>query len=98
MHEVTAVQQWTELMTCTAQSLNSVSHVTDTGLTCLQEKERGDDDIVEVSMDKNFVVVNETKVKVDLTKYMERHVFNFDEALDEFVTNDQVSGTAGAAT
>jgi hypothetical protein len=36
------------------------------------------------------VLVNETKLKVDLTKYAERHQFNFDEALDEYVTNDQV--------
>jgi hypothetical protein len=34
--------------------------------------------------------VNETKLKVDLTKYAERHQFNFDEALDEHVSNDQV--------
>ncbi|GBF89094.1 kinesin-13A-like [Raphidocelis subcapitata] len=58
-----------------------------------KERERGDDDMVEVSRGGAFVIVNETKVKVDLTKYMERHQFNFDEALDEFVTNDQVYRT-----
>ena len=56
----------------------------------LQEKERGEDDIVEVNMHDSYVMVNETKVKVDLTKYVERHQFNFDESLDEYVTNDQV--------
>lgn len=45
----------------------------------LQERERGDEDIVEVSRDRNMIVVNETKVKVDLTKYLERHQFVFDE-------------------
>jgi kinesin family protein 2/24 len=58
----------------------------------LQEKERGEDDIVEVNMQDSYVLVNETKVKVDLTKYVERHQFNFDESLDEYVTNDQVTG------
>ena len=44
-------------------------------------------------MERNSVSVNETKVKVDLTKYVERHVFNFDVSLDESVTNEQVYGT-----
>jgi kinesin family protein 2/24 len=52
--------------------------------------ERGDDDIVEVDMHNSCVLVNETKLKVDLTKYAERHQFNFDESLDEYVSNDQV--------
>jgi hypothetical protein len=38
-----------------------------------QERERGDEDMVEVSRGSAFVIVNETKVKVDLTKYIERH-------------------------
>lgn len=41
-------------------------------------------------MHNSCVLVNETKLKVDLTKYAERHQFNFDEALDEYVSNDQV--------
>lgn len=60
-------------------------------LLCAQELERGDDDICEVDMHNSCVLVNETKLKVDLTKYAERHQFNFDEALDEYVDNDQVS-------
>lgn len=55
-----------------------------------KEKEKGDEDIVDVSMEKALIVVNETKFKVDLTKYVERHQFNFDDALDERVTNDEV--------
>ncbi|KAF6259011.1 P-loop containing nucleoside triphosphate hydrolase protein [Scenedesmus sp. NREL 46B-D3] len=55
-----------------------------------KEVERGDEDVVEMDMRGSCVLVNETKLKVDLTKYAERHQFNFDEALDEYVTNDQV--------
>lgn len=60
----------------------------------LQEVERGDDDICEVDMHNSCVLVNEMKLKVDLTKYAERHQFNFDEALDEYVSNDQVRACA----
>ncbi len=42
--------------------------------------------------DSGTVVVSETKVKVDLTKYVEAHQFNFDEALGEAVSNDEVGG------
>lgn len=59
-------------------------------LGVVQELEKGDEDIVEMDMHNSCVLVNETKLKVDLTKYAERHQFNFDEALDEWVTNDQV--------
>lgn len=38
-----------------------------------KERERGDEDMVEVSRGGACVIVNETKVKVDLTKYVERH-------------------------
>ncbi|KAG2483142.1 hypothetical protein HYH03_017988 [Edaphochlamys debaryana] len=55
-----------------------------------KERERGDDDVVDVLNKQNTVVVNEEKVKVDLTKYVERHAFKFDEALDEGVTNEAV--------
>ena len=33
----------------------------------LQEKERGEDDIVDCFMERSCIVVNETKLKVDLT-------------------------------
>lgn len=55
-----------------------------------KERERGEEDIVEVNMGRSYIVVNETKLKVDLTKYTERHQFNFDESLDESVTNEDV--------
>ena len=56
----------------------------------MQELEKGEDDIIEVAMRDASLVVNELKVKVDLTKFTERHVFNFDDALDESVGNDEV--------
>lgn len=58
-----------------------------------QERERGEDDIVDVSMERSSVIVNETKLKVDLTKYVEKHQFIFDESLDETVTNEEVYAT-----
>lgn len=56
----------------------------------VQELDKGEDDIIEVAMRDATLVVNELKVKVDLTKFTERHVFNFDDALDESVGNDEV--------
>ena len=41
-------------------------------------------------MDNASVVVNEPRVKVDLTKFVERHTFSFDDCLNEAVTNDEV--------
>lgn len=55
-----------------------------------KEREKGEEDIVDVNMERSFVVVNETKLKVDLTKYLEKHQFNFDESLDESVSNEDV--------
>jgi len=55
-----------------------------------KERERGEDDIVEVDMAKGELVVNEPKLRVDLTRYTERHRFVFDDALAERVSNDDV--------
>lgn len=43
-----------------------------------------------MDMAEASIIVNEPKTKVDLTKYTERHNFNFDGCLDECVTNDDV--------
>jgi hypothetical protein len=51
-----------------------------------------------VDMHNSCVLVNEMKLKVDLTKYAERHQFNFDESLDEYVSNDQVRQQDAAAS
>ena len=54
-----------------------------------KEKAKNDTDVVEIRNNKQ-VVVKELKVKVDLTKYVEEHAFNFDLAFDENVTNEQI--------
>ncbi len=52
--------------------------------------ERGEDDTIETSMEESRLVVHEPRMKVDLTKYVEHHVFTFDDVLDEAVSNDAV--------
>ncbi|KAL6548253.1 Kinesin-like protein KIN-13A [Orobanche gracilis] len=54
-----------------------------------KEISRKEDDIVTVYDDANLMV-HETKLKVDLTAYVEKHEFCFDAVLDEHVTNDEV--------
>ena len=62
-----------------------------------KEKQSGDADIVETRGTQTIAVI-ETKyvhecmarVKVDLTKYIEEHHFNFDRAFGEAVTNEEV--------
>lgn len=48
----------------------------------IQKKER---DIVEV--DGDVISVKEEKVKLDLTKYVEKHMFEFDNSFSENVDN-----------
>jgi hypothetical protein len=52
--------------------------------------ERGEDDVIEANMEEARLVIHEPRVKVDLTKYVERHAFAFDDVLDEAVSNDAV--------
>ncbi|GAB4822903.1 hypothetical protein N2152v2_009949 [Parachlorella kessleri] len=59
-----------------------------------KEVDRGDNDVLECEMRASTIYVNEPKVKVDLTKYTERHVFSFDDVFDETVSNDQVYSQA----
>ena len=54
-----------------------------------KEIAKADPDIVDVAS-LTDLFVNETKTKVDLAKYEERHQFSFDDALDEQVSNDDV--------
>lgn len=55
-----------------------------------KERDRGEEDVVEVEPEAGGLVVNETKTRVDLTKYVERHQFKFDCTLGEDVNNEQV--------
>ncbi|XP_072918987.1 kinesin-like protein KIF2C isoform X2 [Hemitrygon akajei] len=54
-----------------------------------KEKLKKEIDVITVSS-KNVVLVHETKMKVDLTKYLDNQPFRFDYAFDESVTNEEV--------
>ncbi|CAJ1951167.1 unnamed protein product [Sphenostylis stenocarpa] len=56
----------------------------------LNKKEiaKHEEDIIDTV--SNSLTVHETKLKVDLTQYVEKHEFVFDAVLDEEVTNDEV--------
>lgn len=43
-----------------------------------------------VACSSGAVLIREPKLKVDLTKYIEEHTFQFDNAFDESVSNDQL--------
>lgn len=53
-----------------------------------KELAKTEEDIVETRI--NSLVVHETKLKVDLTQYVEKHEFVFDAVLNEEVSNDEV--------
>lgn len=53
-----------------------------------KELAKNEEDIVETH--SNALTVHETKLKVDLTEYVERHEFVFDAVLNEEVSNDEV--------
>ncbi|KAL3511795.1 hypothetical protein ACH5RR_024512 [Cinchona calisaya] len=53
-----------------------------------KELAKNEEDIIET--ESNSVVVYETKLKVDLTEYLEKHEFVFDAVLNEEVSNDEV--------
>lgn len=53
-----------------------------------KELAKNEEDIIETF--SNSLVVHETKLKVDLTEYLEKHEFVFDAVLDEEVSNDEV--------
>ncbi|KAF8667910.1 hypothetical protein HU200_052538 [Digitaria exilis] len=55
-----------------------------------KEISRKEDDIITVDAYASSLTVHETKLKVDLTEYMERHEFVFDAVLDDDVSNDKV--------
>ncbi|KAF2541031.1 hypothetical protein F2Q68_00032542, partial [Brassica cretica] len=53
-----------------------------------KESVKNEEDIIDTH--SNCLTVHETKVKVDLTAYVEKHEFVFDAVLDEEVSNDEV--------
>ncbi|XP_060669055.1 kinesin-like protein KIN-13B [Ziziphus jujuba] len=58
----------------------------------LNKKEiaKKEQDIIRTESNSNFLTVHETKLKVDLTEYVEKHEFAFDAVLDDDVSNDEV--------
>ncbi len=55
-----------------------------------KEKLNKEEDIISVNKEKNCIIVKEKKLKVDLTKFTEEHIFNFDIVYDEKKTNEEI--------
>ncbi|KAL4583897.1 hypothetical protein LXL04_008482 [Taraxacum kok-saghyz] len=55
-----------------------------------KELAKNEEDIITTESRSNCLAVHETKLKVDLTEYMEKHEFVFDAVLNEEVSNDEV--------
>ncbi|GMP34850.1 hypothetical protein CsSME_00007549 [Camellia sinensis var. sinensis] len=55
-----------------------------------KELAKNEEDIITIEPHSNSLTVHETKLKVDLTEYVEKHEFFFDAVLNEEVSNDEV--------
>ncbi|KAJ9688452.1 hypothetical protein PVL29_014226 [Vitis rotundifolia] len=55
-----------------------------------REMSKKEEDIISIVPNSNYLTVHETKLKVDLTEYVEKHEFVFDAVLNEDVSNDEV--------
>ncbi|XP_062149081.1 kinesin-like protein KIN-13B [Alnus glutinosa] len=55
-----------------------------------KEMAKKEEDIITIEPNSNFLTVHETKLKVDLTEYVEKHEFVFDAVLNEDVSNTLV--------
>ncbi|KAK3161331.1 hypothetical protein QOZ80_1BG0075820 [Eleusine coracana subsp. coracana] len=55
-----------------------------------REISKKEEDIIDIEQRSNSLTVHETKLKVDLTEYVEKHEFVFDAVLDHDVSNDEV--------
>ncbi|XP_023516471.1 kinesin-like protein KIN-13B [Cucurbita pepo subsp. pepo] len=55
-----------------------------------KEMTKKEEDIITIERMPNSLTVHETKFKVDLTEYIEKHEFVFDAVLHEGVSNDEV--------
>ncbi|XP_057247032.1 kinesin-like protein KIN-13B [Beta vulgaris subsp. vulgaris] len=55
-----------------------------------KEMAKKEDDIITIERNSNALTVHETKFKVDLTEYVEKHEFMFDAVFGEDVPNDEV--------
>ncbi|XP_071742318.1 kinesin-like protein KIN-13B [Rutidosis leptorrhynchoides] len=55
-----------------------------------KELAKREEDIIHIDPNTSSLTVHESKVKVDLTEYVEKHGFFFDAVMDEDVTNDEI--------
>ncbi|XP_030541783.2 kinesin-like protein KIN-13B [Rhodamnia argentea] len=55
-----------------------------------KEIAKKEQDIITIELNSSSLTVQETKLKVDLTEYVEKHEFVFDAVLNESVSNDEV--------
>ncbi|KAH7857710.1 hypothetical protein Vadar_015637 [Vaccinium darrowii] len=55
-----------------------------------KELAKNEEDIITIEPHSSSLAVHETKLKVDLTEYVENHEFVFDAVLNEEVSNDEV--------
>jgi len=55
-----------------------------------KEISKKEEDIITIEPNHTSLTVHETKLKVDLTAYVEKHEFVFDAVLDDQVSNDEV--------
>ncbi|KAJ4958549.1 hypothetical protein NE237_025660 [Protea cynaroides] len=55
-----------------------------------KEISKKEEDIITIEPYSNSLTVHETKLKVDLTEYVEKHEFVYDAVLNEEVSNDEV--------
>ncbi|XP_076889823.1 kinesin-like protein KIN-13B [Bidens hawaiensis] len=55
-----------------------------------KELARNEQDIISIDSNTGSLTVYESKVKVDLTEYVEKHGFVFDAVMNEDVTNDEI--------
>ncbi|XP_058192464.1 kinesin-like protein KIN-13B [Rhododendron vialii] len=55
-----------------------------------KELTKNEEDIITIEPHSSSLAVHETKLKVDLTEYVENHEFVFDAVLNEEVSNDEV--------
>ncbi|KAK1417327.1 hypothetical protein QVD17_26454 [Tagetes erecta] len=55
-----------------------------------KELAKNEEDIISINSHAGSLTVHESKVKVDLTEYVEKHGFVFDAVMNEDVTNDEI--------
>ncbi|KAL7599714.1 kinesin-like protein KIN-13B isoform X1 [Lactuca sativa] len=55
-----------------------------------KELAKREEDIITINPNSSSLTVHESKVKVDLTEYVEKHGFVFDAVMNEGVTNDEI--------